>query len=68
MELERFEGSYVNIECFDGRAFDHWYVYAYSDKYDNPDKDEDSIDILKEEDDNSGVTLFSSEIKSIVFV
>lgn len=65
MELEQYEGDYVDIECNDGRSYHHWYVYAFFDKYDNPETDEESIDILREENESSGVTLFRSEIRSI---
>lgn len=65
MNLEPYVGHYVDIECRDETAYWHWYVYAFSDKYDNPDREEDSIDILEEEDSESGITLFMSEISSI---
>lgn len=65
VNLELYEGEYVDIQCNDDRMYWHWYVYAFSDKYDNPDQDEESIDILREENDDSGVTLFASEIRSI---
>lgn len=65
MDLELYEGKNVDIHCKDDRTYWHWYVYAFSDKYDNPEQDEESIDILCEENDDSGVTLFASEIESI---
>ena len=65
MNLELYVGKYVYIECNDDSYYPYWYVYAFSDKYDNPDREEDSIDILKNEDAESGVTLYASDIKSI---
>ena len=63
--LEQFRGRYVNIMCNDGTAYNNYYVFGFSDAYDNYFPEEDSIDIMKSKDAHGGISLYESDIKSI---
>ena len=68
MNLETYVNKKVNIECYDGVKYEKYYVYGFTIWYDNDDREEDSIDIMVNENSNSGVTLYASEIKSIEII
>ena len=68
VEIEKFVGKTVTIECTDGMVFDNYYVDCFTDAYDNYEPNEDSIDILKYKGAMDGIILYRSEIKSIVIV
>ena len=68
MNLEDVVGKYVNVYCFDGRVFNHFYVYGYSDAYDNDEPFEESIDLLEKDDAIVGIFLYRSEIKRIEII
>lgn len=65
MNLCDFLGKKVNIKCKDGREFLDYLVVAYDDRFDNVEPDEDGIGIMKNIDDNHGIEIYESEIKSI---
>jgi hypothetical protein len=51
--------------CNDGTAYNNYYVFGFSDAYDNYFPEEDSIDIMKSKDAHGGISLYESDIKSI---
>ncbi len=67
-DLQRYVGNYVNIECNSGEKYEKYYVCDFTIWYDNDDREEDSIDLLKNKEDNGGIALYASEIKSIEIV
>lgn len=68
LNLESYVNKKVNVECYDGGKYEKYYVYGFTIWYDNDDREEDSIDIMVNENSNGGVTLYASEIKSIEIV
>ena len=66
--LSDYVGKIVNISCVDGKEYKSYYVYGFTIWYNDNDREEDSIDLLKNKDDNSGITLYKSEINSIEIV
>ena len=46
-DLQRYVGNYVNIECNSGEKYEEYYVCDFTIWYDNDDREEDSIDLLK---------------------
>jgi hypothetical protein len=68
IELEKYEGERVDIECKDGRTFKDYLVYGYTEPEDNFaafEKEMGSIDLQKDINDNFGISLYADEIKSI---
>lgn len=68
IEIEKYVGKTVTIECSDGAIFENYYVDCFTDAYDNYEPNEDSIDILKHKGESDGTVLYRSEIKSIIIV
>lgn len=66
MDLNFFVGKIVNIECNDGTKYEGYIVDCFTDAYDNYEPEENSIDILKSENAQEGITLYENEIKNIV--
>lgn len=67
-DLRDYLGKEVNIECYDGDKYEKYYVCDFTIWYDNDDREEDSIDLLKNKDDYGGITLYKDEIKNIEIV
>lgn len=65
IDLESYVGKIVDIVCNDDEKFDGYYVDNFTDYYDNDEREEDSIDILRQKGDKDGIILYASEIKSI---
>ena len=68
LNLETCVGKKVNIECYDGDKYEKYYVYGFTIWYNNDDREEDSIDIMVNENSGSGITLYASEIKDIEII
>lgn len=68
LNLGAYVNKKVNIECYDGDRYEKYYVYGFTIWYDNDDREEDSIDIIADENSDSGITLYESEIKNIEIV
>lgn len=71
IDYTKYSGKHLRVECKDGRKFVDYYIFGVTSADDNYDPGytphELSIDINSFQKENAlGITLFESEIKSII--
>ncbi|MBR1592825.1 MAG: hypothetical protein IJ666_07435 [Ruminococcus sp.] len=67
IELEKFVGNKVHIECTDGKIYEG-VVDMFSDATDNIEPEEDGIGICIDPKQKGGIFLYQSDIKNIEII